>query len=84
MGTANSGVPKNTTRKPEAFAPPAGSDPDVVAAAVTRAEGRLAVDYDAYGPIYDVPVWTRWLALLGISGGLIVIILVIQRVKDRL
>jgi len=52
--------------------------------AVTLAEGRLAVDHDSYGPIYDVNVVSRWLALLAISGGLIVIILAIQRLKDRL
>jgi hypothetical protein len=67
-----------------AFAPAGVRDPAVEAEAVTRAEGRLAVDYNSYGPIYDVNLLSRWLALLGISGGLIVIILVIQRIKDRL
>jgi ABC-type multidrug transport system ATPase subunit len=67
-----------------AFAPAGVRDPAIEAEAVTRAEGRLAVDYNSYGPIYDVNLLSRWLALLGISGGLIVIILVIQRIKDRL
>jgi hypothetical protein len=70
----------------QAFAPPADaqSPDESLAAAITRAEGRLEVDFDSYGPVYDVNVASRWLALLAISGGLIVIILVIQRAKDRL
>lgn len=70
----------------QAFAPPADA-PDregSLAAAVTRAEGRLEVDFDSYGPVYDVNVASRWLALLAICGGLVVIILIIQRAKDRL
>jgi hypothetical protein len=66
-----------------AFAPADVADPAEVSEAVTRAEARLAVDVDAYGPIYDVNVASRWGALLAISGGLIVVILVIQRIKDR-
>lgn len=61
-----------------------GEPPEAAALAVARAESRLAVDQEAYGPVYDVNVLSRWLALLAISGSLIVIILVIQRAKDRL
>jgi hypothetical protein len=41
------------------------------------------VDHDSYGPVYDVGVLSRWLALLAISGGLVIIVIVIQRFKDR-
>ncbi len=67
----------------KAFAAPAGASEEIQQQAVTRAEGRLEVDHDSYGPVYDVGVLSRWLALLAISGGLVVGIILIQRIKDR-
>jgi len=51
--------------------------------AVTLAEGQLAVHVDSYGPIYDINVATRWLALLLISVGLTGGLLGVQLVRER-
>jgi hypothetical protein len=67
----------------KAFAVPDGAAVEAQQQGVTRAEGRLEVDHDSYGPVYDVGVLSRWLALLAISGGLVIIVIVIQRFKDR-
>jgi ABC-type multidrug transport system ATPase subunit/pSer/pThr/pTyr-binding forkhead associated (FHA) protein len=60
-----------------------GPDGSISDRSVALAEGRLEVDYDSYGPIYDVNLLSRWGALLAISVALIGIILGIQRLRER-
>jgi hypothetical protein len=68
----------------QAFRRNAGQGAGAEQRAVALAEGRLEVDHDAYGPIYNVGLASRWLALGLISAGLIAIIVALQRFKDRL
>lgn len=49
---------------------------------IITAEGRLEIEHDNFGPIYDVNVAGHWLVLLGFVAALTAAILGIQKAKD--